>query len=292
MLSIAIPTYNYDCTPLLVQLDKQALASTIPLEIIVCDDASTNTQLQNVNKSFCADHDISYVQNTHNLGRTATRKKLAETAQNDWLLFLDADVLPFSGSFITQYISQLNSDKLVISGGLAYQKSKPQKTYRLRWKFGKQRESRSALERNKQPYLLASGNLVIKKELFLKANAVLENNYGLDSFFGYQLKQLHAPVIHIDNPVYHLGLETNEAFFNKSIKAVETLVTLEQNQQVAENHTRLQQVYQSLVGKSIVYKIIGSSLGLIKKNLMSNKPSLFLFDLYRLHHYIKLKAHA
>lgn len=292
MLTIAIPTYNYDCTELLEQLRNQVLSSTLKIDITVCDDASTNAQLQNTNKSFCADHNIIYLQNTSNLGRTATRKKLAETAQNDWLLFLDADVLPFSGSFITQYTSQLGSDNPVISGGLAYQKSKPQKAYRLRWKFGKQRESRNALERKKQPYLLASGNLLIKKELFLDANAVLENNYGLDAFFGYQLKQLDASVLHIDNPVYHLGLETNEAFLKKSIKAVETLVTLEQNQQVAKNHTRLQQVYQSLVGKSIVYKIIGSSLGLIRKNLMGNNPSLFLFDLYRLHHYIKLKAHA
>lgn len=292
MLSIAIPTYNYDCTALLEQLLKQALSSTMPIEIIICDDASSHKELQDKNRTFCSTNKIHYLQNPSNQGRTATRNILAETAQNDWLLFLDADVLPISGDFITKYTAQLSGDSQVISGGLAYQKSKPQQAYRLRWKFGKHREARTASERNKQPYLLVSGNMLIQKEVFLKANGVLGNNYGLDAFFGYQLKKLKAKVTHLDNPVYHLGLETNQAFLDKSIKALETLVTLEKTNQLSKNHTRLQQVYQSLIGKSLLTNIINSAVQPIKRNLLGKNPSLVLFDLYRLYHYIKLKSRA
>ena len=134
--------------------------------------------------------------------------------------------------------------------------------------------------------------MLIQKETFLKANAFLGNNYGLDAFFGYQLKKLKTQILHIDNPVYHLGLETNEEFLNKSVRALKTMVELESKGILASNHTRLQQIYQSTPGKTILKSLISLFHKPIKKNLLGSKPSLLLFDLYRLNQYIKLKADA
>ncbi len=292
MLSIVIPTYNYDCTALLAQLRKQALASTIPLEIIVCDDASTSIQEQNATASFCAEHGIRFIQNTNNLGRTATRNKLALTAQYDWLLFLDSDVLPISREFITTYNTYLDSSYDAVIGGIQYEKAKPESAYALRWKFGIKREARIPDQRNVHPYLLASGNFLIKKSAFLIANAFLGNNYGLDAFFGYQLKKLQTQVLHIDNPVYHLGLETNEEFLSKSVSALRTIVALENKNLLADNHTRLQQIYQSTPAKKLLKTVLGTFQKPIEKNLLGSRPLLFLFDFYRLYHYLNFKINA
>ena len=41
MLSILIPTYNYNVYPLLTELKKQADLANLPYEILVLDDASS-----------------------------------------------------------------------------------------------------------------------------------------------------------------------------------------------------------------------------------------------------------
>ena len=42
MLSILIPTYNFDCSVFVQALSNQAEALHVPYEIIVCDDGSTD----------------------------------------------------------------------------------------------------------------------------------------------------------------------------------------------------------------------------------------------------------
>lgn len=292
MLSILIPTYNYDCTLLLEQLRKQLAKSTHSIELIVCDDASTLVSNKKAISEYCSQHNLTYIENTTNLGRTATRNMLAQKAQYDWLLFLDADVSLVSSTFIANYTRHINDTYQAIVGGIEYLKSQSDKTVSLRWKFGIKREARLANERNKHPYLLASGNLLIKKDIFLQANSFLTNEYGLDAVFGYQLKKLNIPIIHIDNPVYHLGLETNDVFLRKSINALSTLMNLEKQGLLPSDHTRLQRLYQASIGKSIFQWIINTFKLSIEKNLLGSRPSLFLFDIYRLYQYIKLKSNA
>jgi len=292
MLSILIPAYNYNCTELLKKLRTQSLSSTHKIEIIVCDDASPNESIKKSNKEYCTHNHLIHIENPSNLGRTATRSTLAKTAQYDWLLFLDADVLPVSGEFLTAYTKYFSDTYQAIVGGIHYQKSVPKKEYKLRWKFGVKREARTADQRNAYPFLLASGNLLIQKETFLNANYFLGNHYGLDAFFGYQLKKLKTQILHIDNPVYHLGLENNKEFLSKSMRALETMVELEKKELIASNHTRLQQIYQSTPAKSACKGMVSLIEKPIKKNLLGSRPSLFLFDLYRLYQYIKLKTSA
>jgi glycosyltransferase involved in cell wall biosynthesis len=292
MLSILIPTYNYDCSSLLAYLKKQVQNVSFPIEIILGDDASTNEETKNHNWDFCKKNDIAYLENHLNLGRTATRNVLANKASYNHLLFLDADTTPCYTDYISKYETYLKSEKHAVIGGVNYHKSKPEKKYLLRWKFGHKREARSAQERNKHPYLLASANLLITKNEFLLANSFTQNEYGLDALFGHNLKENHIQVLHIDNPVYHLGLETNEVFLNKSLKALKTILILEREEILPQDHTRLQKLYGGLAGKKIISMLIGVFRNPIKKNLLGPRPSLFLFDLYRLYHYIKLKSNA
>mgnify|MGYP000232582310 CR=1 FL=1 len=65
-------------------------------EILVLDDASTDKQCSSENKKINALDHCSYLENEKNIGRTATRNILAKKAKYDWLLFLDADVIPLN----------------------------------------------------------------------------------------------------------------------------------------------------------------------------------------------------
>ena len=91
MLSILIPTYNYLIVELVNRVHKQAITATIPFEIIIIDDCSTNKDIINANKIINGLEFCTYIQNDNNLGRTASRNILAIKAKYNLLLFLDAD---------------------------------------------------------------------------------------------------------------------------------------------------------------------------------------------------------
>ena len=212
MVSILIPTYNYEITTLVKVLHKQALQLAVPFEIIVVEDASTDVEKTLQNQSILEWDFCRYINLKENKGRTYVRGFLAKEAKYNWLLFLDADVLPEKETFLKEFIDTTKNVDVVF-GGIVYTKTPPEKNKMLRWKYGNAREAKPILEREKNPYLaIISGCSLIKKDTFLKVNTFLENRYGLDVLFTYNLSRLKARVVHIDNPVIHYGLEDNKAF--------------------------------------------------------------------------------
>ena len=86
MLSILIPTFNYDITALVVEVHKQSKSCNIVFEILVFDDASRDLEIKN-NASINTLENTSYTILKSNIGRSAIRNKLAKSAQYSWLLF-------------------------------------------------------------------------------------------------------------------------------------------------------------------------------------------------------------
>lgn len=290
MLSILIPTYNHPIYDLIQEMSRQAEAMTIPYEIIVSEDHSSLHQEEN--KNITSFPHTKYLEQPQNLGRTKNRELLAQTAIYDWLLFLDADVLLATTSFLQNYIHEIRDDIDLIFGGITYQEKSPNKNQYLRWFYGKHREAQSVEKRQQQPWFVISQNLLIKKELFLKANVSKENRYGLDNLFSHQLKALEAKIVHIDNPVIHLGLEESSLFLKKSIEAVETSVYYEDLQMMESSLSRLQKSYIFLKRSNLTglfVAIIKPLKKRMERNLLGNSPLLFLFDLYKLYHYTLLK---
>ncbi|GGD25816.1 glycosyltransferase family 2 protein [Flavobacterium orientale] len=291
MLSILIPTYNYNVQPLVLELQKQAEALSFVYEIIVCDDASNTSQ----NITIDSNQSIHFIKNETNLGRTQTRQKLALKAKFENLLFLDADVLPKTTTFVKEYFTILSQSYEVICGGCTYEKNEPSKKCILRWKYGKNREEKSALQRNIKPYsAVFSGNLLIKKSVFLKYNFNENTNfYGMDIYFAYQLFFHAVSVKHYDVDVIHLGLESNEVFFKKSLESVVSRNTFLIDKPKIEEINSLIKHYKTLKKFkldfvfSVKFKLFKS---LLEKNILGNNPNLFLFDLYRLGYLCSLQA--
>lgn len=285
MLSILIPTYNYNVYPLVLELHKQCSGCGIAFEIIVFDDGSK--QFLEENQKINSLENCIFKVLEKNVGRSATRNLLAQKAKFDTLLFLDADTIPVQSNFIHNYITILNSQNLVVFGGYRYENTQPKSEKILRYKYGKEREEKSESERNLNPYqFVFSGNILIPKKVFLATNYAGDDSfYGMDVYFAYQLFIKKIEVLHIENPIYHLGMETNLIFFEKSLKAVECrnlfLVNCDQIEKISPliKHYKKIKRYRLLAIANLFFKITAPVL---KKRILNKKPSLFCFDLYRL----------
>ena len=288
MLSILIPTYNYNVLPLAEQLHRQADSLGIVHEIIVFDDASPDVAAQNENQKINSLAYCRYEILPKNIGRSAIRNLLAETAKFDWLLFLDADTMPATDCLIKNYLPFLNEDEKIVYGGIKYQADKPKADKLLRWEYGNEREALTAEERNKNPYLsLLTLNFAIKKSVFekVKFNETIPNLRHEDTLFSYDLKKQHIMIEHIDNNVYHLGLDTSIIFIEKSKEAVVGLKYLLDNQLLERDYLRISAMYYKLKKwklKPLVAYLYKGSKNTLAKNFTSTHPSMFLFDLYRL----------
>jgi len=293
MVSILIPTYNYNVYPLVHEMYKQADKSGVDFEILVYDDASTQDLLPN----FPADlKKLRYKKFDKNLGRTAIRYELAKDAKFYKLLMMDADVFPKDRFFFVKMIREMEKIPAdVYFGGINVPKQLTDKHQSLRWKYGKERESLALSDRILHPYIsILCGAILVDKKIFLSQISSLKNikRYGLDVYFTFLLKKNQHKVHHYNNPITHLGLETNEDFLQKTHKAVETFRFLHTQGFIERDYIKLVRV-----GEFLKQKVVGKLLGklyavfasILKKNLYSKNPSLRIFDLYKLMYYCSLK---
>lgn len=285
MLSVLIPVYNWDITSLVKQIHDQCEALAIEFEIIALDDFSPNLDVKQSNSSLQLAY-YKYVQSETNLGNAEARNELSRLAKFDNLLFLDCDVIPVRQDFVKRYL-EFKDEEAIVCGGIIYE-NYYESRFSLRWKFGKKHEETSPIESQKKPYLNIRGcNFFISKEIFTRYPfTTLHASYGyVDTFFALSLQKANIKALHIDNPVYHLGLEENKIYvhkFEKSIKNAKWLMKV--HPEIAE-HLRLVEFYKK-IKKYKVNGFISFLYRLLRKpilnNLYSANPSLFLFQVYKI----------
>ena len=283
MLSILIPTYNYNCSKLIQELNQQASACNIDYEIIVADDGSPIgcEWLLRYEKST----NITAIALKDNIGRSAIRNLLADKAKFPYLLFMDNDAKICRMNYIQTYVEQLDR-AVVLVGGRAFNPEPLPDCYSLHLTYDKLRESNAKYNK-----YFTSFNFVIPKNIFNRFRFDTSlNGYGHEDFLlGLQLKQNEIEIRHIDNPLIHEQLDNNVSFLRKSEQANMNLLHLYQqynNLPVAE-HSKLLTNYLRM--KKLNFHI-PISYGfrvckpLLIKNLTSSNPSLLFLDLYKLGH--------
>jgi len=288
MLSILIPTYNYNIEALVAELHAQSTACNINFEILCYDDGSTNLEIINENKSINLLKNITYKVLETNIGRSAIRNLLAKDAHYDLLLFLDADVVPVKDDFISKYLNSISDATNIIYGGIRYQEETPEKTHLLRWVYGKKREALPVVKRNQNVYLrFLTLNFIIRKTIFntVSFNEDIPNLRNEDTLFSYNLKQEKIVISHIENPVYHLGIEDSKTFLKKSIESQDAMNLFLDEDLIDIKYTDITKtIYR--IKKIKLDRLFSMSHPFTKKmfraNLLSKKPSLFIFDLYKL----------
>ncbi len=121
MLSILIPTYNVDCLRLVTDLHQQCEelqaqfgATTFDYEILVADDASTDTAVIERNELMECFDNTRYIRLQHNCGRALVCNFLFDEARFDHLLLMDADAEVCSESFLYDYWMQRTTADVLV----------------------------------------------------------------------------------------------------------------------------------------------------------------------------------
>jgi glycosyltransferase involved in cell wall biosynthesis len=288
-LSILIPVYNFNVTSLVQALNDQLLKSGNEGEIILLDDGSDRFALT-ANQSLENMHSVLLYRNEKNEGRMLTRQKLSGLSRFDYLLFLDGDSEIIKDDFLSVYFDLLKEGINLVSGGRVYPDTPPAKCeFMLHWKYGRKRESKLRKQGPHSGAGFMSNNFLIKKEIFKSLDVSLQlPGYGHeDSWWGIQFEQAGISCRYINNPVLHASIEKSETYIEKSEKALANLLLLEKNidRNMISRHVRIFRWYLRLkkTGLSGLYLFFEKPFhGYFRRNLLSCKPSLFFFDLYRL----------
>ncbi|TRX16585.1 glycosyltransferase family 2 protein [Flavobacterium franklandianum] len=294
MLSILIPTYNYNVVPLVLELQKQCLECKITFEILVFDDCSKLFIYKNQKINSIENCRFEVLEK--NIGRSAIRNLLAKKAEFNSLLFLDADTIPIHNHFIKSYVAQINDDEKVVYGGIEYQKDKPKKSRILRWKYGHSREALSVEKRNINPYIsFLTLNFLIQKSIFSTVffNETIPNLRHEDTLFSYNLMEQKIKIIHIENPVFHLGIDDFEVAIKKENESILGLKYLIDHQLLPTDYVRISKIAAKIEKLKLNFAFAffyKTTRFIFLKNLSSKNPSLLIFDLYRLGNLCKLNS--
>lgn len=284
-LSILIPTYNYDPSRLVRQLQEQLPEDA---EIIVGDDSPPD-----------------------NLGRAARRNRLAREAKGEWLLFIDADAEVRSNAFIQNYMRAVTNSSakgeeepspitppieakgeapLVVCGGTGNLPECPRPAARLRYDYEVNAEKRLTLEqRRAHPYAqFTTFNFLIRRDIFLSIgfDETLKEYGHEDTLFGLELEKRHIPIQHIDNKLTHLGIEDADLYLRKTETALQALAKMSTEQKRGARVSALAEQLRQLHLLGLVRVLFKVGRPLLRANLLGKHPSQHLFAIYKLGFYV------
>ncbi len=293
MLSVLIPVYNYDASALIQELGRQArqLADEVEgfaCELLVDDDASTDMVCEASNRAACAAVGGRYQRLAQNIGRAYLRNLLADQARGEWVLMIDCDAKIASPDFLSRYwADRLKAD--VICGALKNPPGPPRPGCELRYRYEKAAErQRSAAYRNRVPYsCFTTFNVMFRREVFIQIRFDSRcTEYGYeDALMGLMLKQHGKRVLHTDNALYHMGIDSNASFLEKTETALRVLSRLGEPMQSAAGASRVYHVLARLQVVRLVVYGFRHSRKLLRRNLLGKRPSLLLFQLYKIGYY-------
>ena len=285
-LSILIPVYNWDCTQLIKDLHFQGLTLGIPYEIIVADDCSTDKELRDKSRLVAETHEnCRYFGLPHNIGRAAIRNFMADKSNFDKLLFLDCDAEVKDKQFLKKYM-EASHRASVVCGGLTHPDEIPMKGQELRYLYEKNAAfERSAGFRSQNPYLrFTSFSFLIEKEAFMKIRFDESYvRYGYEDVqFGHELERNGVSILHIDNPLAHVGLDESASYLNKTRQAVQN--AFDHKNEIGDS-SKLLTHYNKVLKLRMrwVFRFIWVFFQKsMEKNLLGPKPKLRIFSLYKL----------
>lgn len=290
---------------------------SLGFEIIFADDGSADATARQRNAIIAQLPYCQYIERPKNVGRSAIRNFLAHTAHYSHLIFLDGDVAIKRGNFVQTYLAHRNDADVIIGtlhfsrmqvacdtaediiGHTKRAKEETKKTTEpvlyddnLKYRYEQQFLAKHPVKkRMQQPYAsFRTTNFMVRRDLLL-AYPFDEtfHEYGYeDTLFGKQLKEHGATLIHLDNAATISDYEDNATFVAKTEESLRTLAA----------HAHQLQGYSTLLHTAnklkclhllpLIAFVFELFKGLLHKNLCSNSPSVFLFNVYKLGYYVNL----
>ncbi len=238
--SILIPVFNYDVNILVNQLQAQALSLKIDYEILLIDDKSDAKYIQK-NKKLENSKNVRFIFLKENIGRSRIRNLLFEKAKYESCIIMDCDVELVKPDFLLNYLQKLDNN--VVVGGHKYADKAPKdKNKYFHWLYGSNVEVQKIKSRLKNPYTsFMTNSFATTKTIFnkIKLNASITDYGHEDTLFGIALKKHKIKILHIYNPVLHLGLDNEKEFYSKQELAIKNLVRLYKNDEFTKDLSSL-----------------------------------------------------
>ena len=295
MISICIPIYNFHVVDLIITIIKQGEESKKPYEVICIDDGSNKETLK-LNAEINSHNAVKYLILKKNIGRSKIRNLFLENANYENLLFIDCDCSIQSENFLENYFEQV--DSTVVYGGRKHHYNPPKnKNKKLRWLYGIKREDQNLNYRVKNPYhCFRSNNFLIKRAILsqIRFNEKIETYGHEDTLLSLELKENKIAIFQINNPVFHEGIEDSSIFLEKTKSAIKNLVFLEKNT-LNTSSIKLIKTYHLINKLKLTWLIFPLSKpisNILERQLLSSRPSLKIFDLYKLIYFLREKQNV
>lgn len=290
---------------------------SLGFEIIFADDGSADATARQRNAIIAQLPYCQYIERPKNVGRSAIRNFLAHTAHYSHLIFLDGDVAIKRGNFVQTYLAHRNDADVIIGtlhfsrmqvacdtaediiGHTKRAKEETKKTTEpvlyddnLKYRYEQQFLAKHPVKkRMQQPYAsFRTTNFMVRRDLLLAYpfdETFLEYGYE-DTLFGKQLKEHGATLIHLDNAATIADYEDNATFVAKTEESLRTLAAHAHQLQGYSTLLHTANKLKCLHLQPLIAFVFELFKGLLHKNLCSNSPSVFLFNVYKLGYYVNL----
>lgn len=239
LLSIASPYFRDNPVPLIEAFSNLDGAQFV--EIVLVDDGSADDILDKkviaaLNKWPGAAKRIRLAQNS---GRSSARNRAIAECSANYVLFVDADMLPQDPTFFNRYLELIKkSASAVVYGGFTTDAQNVTKDTLLHHSLSQAGDCKPAIERRiKGAYAVASNNLLVRRD-------VLENEPFDSGFVGWgwedtewalRIVKAGYGLVHIDNLAIHVGLDSTEVMLKKYMEAGANLRLLLQKHSIAQS---------------------------------------------------------
>lgn len=231
-ISVCVPAYRYDVTALIAALADCEDAGLV--EVIVHDDGAGDHELL-ARMQYEASRQriaVRFIAAEPNRGRAAARNAAIAHARAEWVLLLDADMLPDNRQFLTRYLDAIETaaGPGVVVGGYSLQLT-PRDTAKAlhRWQ-AEASECLPAARRQVAPgrYVFSSNVLAHRSVVDTIAFDETFSGWGWeDTDWGLRAAKYY-PVRHIDNTATHLGLDADTDLMTKYAGSGENFARLVQ----------------------------------------------------------------
>ena len=214
-LSVLIPFLGDDPA----QLARELAAQSAEIEIVLLDDGGKDGDLaariaETVQALPCP---ARFVRLAANVGRARGRNRLASEARAQHLLFLDADMLPDSPSFVADWLAVAGGDAAVAFGGFSFQRTPIDPRFALHRAMALRSDCLPADQRAAAPEKhVFTSNLLVHRDVF-QAVAFDERftGWGWEDVEWAMRVARRWPILHPHIPASHLGLDTAPALVAK-----------------------------------------------------------------------------
>lgn len=220
ILSVLIPFLRDDPAPLLDRLDAESTALDGAVELVVLDDGTGDAALTAalMQQVGAARLPLRLITLTANEGRAQGRNRLATAARGRTWLFLDSDMRPDRPDFLQAWVALVRQDNPAVAfGGFSLLQAPTDAQFAVHRALATRSECLPVEVRSLNPekYVYTS-NLLVRRDVFeSEAFDPGFSGWGWEDVEWAMRVSRSYPVVHVDIPATHMGLDTVESLMRK-----------------------------------------------------------------------------